>query len=330
MRSRRSPADQEAVARRLELLSAELTTVRGEGEPPPATHDPLSVAPLPVDPGAGGPVEAHTRVRLDEEQPIEQEPAVDEPPPSSAPPSSAPPPLPHPGRHADRRAGVGRAPRVLGALVPPTLRGRVTVGPGQLAVVAVAVAVGLAVTAWWVARADAEPRPVGVDPTPAAGLVEPAEEEAPASPAGPEEGEVVVDVAGKVRDPGIATLPAGARVVDALDAAGGARKGVDLTGLNLARVLVDGEQVLVGVDPAPGGAGSPAGGDRGGPSGAPLRLNTADQAALEELPGVGPVTAGAILDWRAEHGHFSSVEELLEVDGIGEATLDDLRELVAP
>ncbi len=324
MRTRRTPAEQEAVARRLELLSAELTTVRGEGEALPVPHDPLSVAPLPVDPGSGGPVEDHTRVRLaDEEAPIEDSPVP-------GPPSSPPPPLPHPGRHADRREGAGRVLGLLAALVPPTLRGRVGVGPGQLAVVAVAVAVGLAVTAWWVARADAEPRPVDVAPTPAAGLVEPAGEEAPAGEAGSEDGEVVVDVAGKVRDPGIATLPAGARVVDALDAAGGARKGVDLTGLNLARVLVDGEQVLVGVDPAPVGSGAPSGAPRGGPAGAPVRLNTADQAALEELPGVGPVTAGAILDWRAEHGHFSSVEELLEVDGIGEATLEDLRELVAP
>ena len=133
-------------------------------------------------------------------------------------------------------------------------------------------------------------------------------------------------MAGKVRRPGIAVLPVGSRVVDALEAAGGARRGVDLTGLNLARPLVDGEQVLVGVAPAPGVAGtltSPA------PEGTSLvNLNSADLAALDTLPGVGPVTAEAIVSWREDNGGFTSVEELLEVDGIGEATLEDLAPLV--
>ena len=138
--------------------------------------------------------------------------------------------------------------------------------------------------------------------------------------------ELVVDVAGKVRRPGIAVLPPGSRVVDALEAAGGARRGVDLTGLNLARLVVDGEQILVGVAPAPGVAGSLG---TPPPEGASLvNLNTADQAALETLPGVGPVTAEAILAWRTDNGGFTSVDELLEVDGIGEATLEDLAPLV--
>lgn len=137
---------------------------------------------------------------------------------------------------------------------------------------------------------------------------------------------MVVDVAGKVRRPGIAVLPAGSRVVDALEAAGGPRRGVDLTGLNLARPLVDGEQVLVGVAPVPGVAGTltspaPAGGSL-------VNLNSADLAALDTLPGVGPVTAEAIVSWREDNGGFTSVEELLEVDGIGEATLEDLAPLV--
>ena len=136
----------------------------------------------------------------------------------------------------------------------------------------------------------------------------------------------MVDVAGKVRRPGIAVLPPGSRVVDALKAAGGARSGVDLTSLNLARPLVDGEQILVGVAPAAGVAGSlgsptPSGGTL-------VNLNTADQPTLETLPGVGPVTAEAILAWRTDNGGFSSVDELLEVDGIGEATLADLAPLV--
>jgi competence protein ComEA len=139
-------------------------------------------------------------------------------------------------------------------------------------------------------------------------------------------GTVVVDVAGRVRRPGIARLPAGSRVVDALRQAGGARGGVDLSSLNLARVLVDGEQILVG--PVPGGAGpTQAGpGPAGGPAGQSGRvsLNSADLAQLETLPGVGPVTAQKILDWRAEHGAFSSVDELLEVDGIGAKTLAEI------
>ncbi len=127
-------------------------------------------------------------------------------------------------------------------------------------------------------------------------------------------------------DPGIAVLDAGARVVDALEAAGGARAGVDLSGLNLARVLVDGEQI------AGRGPGARRGrGRRGGrarrPAGPLVNLNTATQAELETLPEVGPVTAQAILSWRDEHGGFTAVDELLEVDGIGDATLAQLAPL---
>jgi competence protein ComEA len=129
-------------------------------------------------------------------------------------------------------------------------------------------------------------------------------------------------VAGKVRRPGIAVLDAGSRVVDALEAAGGARAGVDLSALNLARVLVDGEQVLVGV-PAPVGAGTATEVAPGAP-GPLVNLNTAGMAELETLPDVGPVTAEAIIAWRTEHGGFTSVEELLEVDGIGDATLETI------
>jgi competence protein ComEA len=133
----------------------------------------------------------------------------------------------------------------------------------------------------------------------------------------------VVDVAGKVRRPGIATLPVGSRVVDALRAAGGARPGVRLGGLNLARVLTDGEQVVVGVPPPSGLAASALAGPSGVPSGATpiVDINTASQAELEALPDVGPVTAQAILTYRSENGAFRSVDELLEVSGIGDATL---------
>ena len=115
-------------------------------------------------------------------------------------------------------------------------------------------------------------------------------------------------------------LDNGARVVDAVKAAGGSRRGVDLSSLNLARVLVDGEQIVVGGPPAPAtGAAAAAG---AAPPGGPLvNLNTATEAELETLPEVGPVTAQSILSWRTEHGGFTSVDELLEVDGIGDATL---------
>jgi competence protein ComEA len=136
-------------------------------------------------------------------------------------------------------------------------------------------------------------------------------------------------VTGKVRHPGIAVLDAGARVVDALEAAGGAKPGVDVSGLNLARVLVDGEQVVVGL-PAPTGAAAaaslPTGATTGATTGAPtlVNLNTATEAELDTLPEVGPVTAASILTWRDQHGGFTAVDELLEVDGIGEVTLSKL------
>lgn len=131
---------------------------------------------------------------------------------------------------------------------------------------------------------------------------------------------MTVDVAGKVRRPGIAVLDEGARVIDALEAAGGVRAGVDVAGLNLARVLVDGEQILVGVAP-PAGVAATTVPTTGAPPAALVDLNTADGAQLETLPEVGPVTAASILAWRDTHGGFTSVDELLEVDGIGEATL---------
>ncbi len=202
--------------------------------------------------------------------------------------------------------------------LPPTLQGRVALGGAQVAVLALAVSLGLVVTAWWVLHTDdagvlvPAASPVGAQPSP---LVTPSSTAAPS-------GTVVVDVAGLVRRPGIATLPAGSRVIDALRAAGGVRRGVDSASINLARLLVDGEQIVVGVDPPPGVAASSSG---PAPAGAGLvNLNTADQATLESLPGVGPVTAQAIMTWREENGGFRAVDELVEVSGIGEATLAKL------
>ena len=207
--------------------------------------------------------------------------------------------------------------------VPPTLVGRLRLGSGQLAAVALLVAVGLAVTAWWVLRsrpsvdpvasASVAPRPTALVPL-STSAPSPVGSSSSASP-----GMVVVDVAGKVRHPGIARLPAGARVVDALRAAGGVRRGVSLTALNLARVLVDGEQIVVGVRAAPGVAASAASVPGAGTSAPLVNLNTADESQLETLPDVGPVTAAAILKWRADNGSFSSVDQLLDISGIGDA-----------
>ena len=144
---------------------------------------------------------------------------------------------------------------------------------------------------------------------------------------------VVVHVVGQVRRPGVQRLPPGSRVADALAAAGGATKGADLARVNLARVLVDGEQVVVPAPGDPDPPGAPNGGATGG-SGSPpggsdlVPINTADLAELDTLPGVGPVLAQRILDWRAEHGRFTAVDELGEVSGIGEKLLERLRPLV--
>ena len=148
-----------------------------------------------------------------------------------------------------------------------------------------------------------------------------------ASPAG-----VVVDVAGKVRHPGVYTLPPGSRVDDAIERAGGARRGVDLTPLNLAALLVDGQQIAVGrpgAAAAPVPAGAPAlGAAATSAVGAPVDLNTATLEQLESLPGIGPALGQRILDYRTAHGSFRSVSQLDDVSGIGPATLADLQPLV--
>ncbi|MEU1077532.1 MULTISPECIES: ComEA family DNA-binding protein [unclassified Streptomyces] len=146
-------------------------------------------------------------------------------------------------------------------------------------------------------------------------------------------GGIVVDVSGKVRSPGIRRLPPGSRVADALAAAGGVRDGVDVTGLNRARLLMDGEQVVVGVPGAvPGGAPPAAGsgGSAGAAAGTPVSLGSATVEQLDALPGVGPVLAQHIVDYRAQHGGFRSVDELREVNGIGDRRFEDLRPLVRP
>ncbi|MDJ1640827.1 ComEA family DNA-binding protein [Streptomyces sp. J15] len=167
----------------------------------------------------------------------------------------------------------------------------------------------------------------------------PASGEQPRGSGGSGSGQIVVDVSGKVHRPGVRRLPAGSRVEDALKAAGGVRAGTDVTGLNRARVLVDGEQVAVGLPPGlpvtgasgGGGTGSGSAGAQGGagPS-VPLSLNTATAEQLETLPGVGPVLAQHMIDYRTENNGFRSVDELRQVNGIGDRRFADLQPLVRP
>lgn len=297
--SRTSTSDEhaEAVSRRLATLSAELAAVRGD---PPVVH-------------------RHTQVR--DHRP--DEPVGPEADPTQAPTIPLPvipvPVIPVPGRHASRRLMGG-------------LSARPSLTAAHVAVIAVVVALAVGAAAWVALRSDPEPVPelvAAAEPLSSPSLPPtPASQPSPASSGSPSTagGDVTVDVAGKVRRPGIAVLPPGSRVVDAVEAAGGPRAGVDLASLNLARPLVDGEQILVGVG-VPAGVvgtlGSAGESDAGEP--APLvNLNSADLAQLETLPGVGPVTAAAIDQWRTEHGGFTQVEELLEVDGIGDATLAEI------
>jgi competence protein ComEA len=134
---------------------------------------------------------------------------------------------------------------------------------------------------------------------------------------------IYVHVLGQVATPGLYELPDGARAVDAVAAAGGFTEKADAAGINLARFVSDGEQIVVPAigEAAPGAVPGITGDGR-------VNLNTADSAALDTLPGVGPATAAKILAWRDEHGRFESVDDLLDVGGIGEAKLDAIRDLV--
>lgn len=303
MRSRRSAHEEaaEVARRRLQLLSAELAAIR----PDPGLEPPS----FPGRDGSGEPPDG-----LEASRPG------------------------RPGRHAARPvAGATRLGGWVQDRLPARVQGRVRIGAPQLAALAVLVAAAMGVLAWTSVRAgdpgDLVParsftstasESAAALVTPGAVPVGDASDAAP-SPAS----EVVVDVTGKVRHPGIVRLPAGSRVVDAVEAAGGPRRGVDLTGLNLARLLVDGEQVVVGVRPPPGVAASAASAPGvAGTAGPLVNINTATQTELETLPGIGPVTAQAILQWRSDNGAFSAVDELMEVSGIGEATLADVAPFV--
>jgi competence protein ComEA len=135
-----------------------------------------------------------------------------------------------------------------------------------------------------------------------------------------------VHVAGWVRKPGVYELAEGQRVIDAIDLAGGPRRGAELSALNLAALLTDGQQVLV-PGPAPAGGTSP-GIVPGTPGTTLVNENSAPAEELETLPGIGEVLAQAIISYREEHGPFTAVDQLEDVSGIGPATLEEIRDLV--
>ncbi|MEU8074514.1 ComEA family DNA-binding protein [Catellatospora citrea] len=203
---------------------------------------------------------------------------------------------------------------------PSALPGRSAFDPGRrglraLAAVA-AVVVALAAYLAWQARPSVEPAPEQV-PVPVAESGRPTASSSPAM--------LVVAVTGQVRKPGLVRLPTGARVADAIEAAGGVLPDTDLSAVNLARKVTDGELIAIGV-PGVAAADGPAAG--AGPGAGPVNLNTATLAQLDALPGVGPVLAQRILDHRTRHGDFRSVGDLRQVEGIGESKFAQLKDLV--
>jgi competence protein ComEA len=212
--------------------------------------------------------------------------------------------------------------------------------PGRAGVLALGVVgvIAVLVTLFTLARDDSPP--VTSAKLPPVQMVSSA---SPKPPAPAADAPVVVSVVGLVGEPGLVTLDAGARVADALAAAGGPLDGADLLELNMARRLADGEQIVVGIAPMPGEPatmGSSISPDPAAPPDAPsstgdaaaadgsVDLNSATEEQLDTLPGIGPVTAAAIIAWRDANGRFSSVDQLGDVDGIGPARLDKLRNRV--
>ncbi len=190
---------------------------------------------------------------------------------------------------------------------------------GELVGLVALLAVTLGGAGLWYVRSL--PRPVEVAAAPSGGTAP-----APASASPSPEVVLLVDVAGWVRRPGVYEFTEGARVIDAIDAAGGARSGAVLEALNLAAPLTDGTQILVPREGQEGAAPAPVTG--GAVAGGLVNVNSAIATELEELPGIGEVIAQRIIDYRTENGPFATVDELLDVSGIGDAILESIRELV--
>jgi len=225
---------------------------------------------------------------------------------------------------------------------------RVRADPGRAGAIALAAIAAIAVLVTIFTLMREEPAPVVSAKLPPVDMAASATRSPAPSPSAGLNQPVVVSVVGLVHTPGLVTLAPGARIADALKAAGGTTEGADTVGLNMARQVEDGEQIVVGIAPAKGqtavlGSSVSSGTAAAGPPsstaarpGTPgragksevINLNTATVQQLDALPGVGPVTAGAIVAWRAAHGKFASVDQLGEVDGIGPGRLEKLRPLV--
>lgn len=135
---------------------------------------------------------------------------------------------------------------------------------------------------------------------------------------------LIINVAGKVKNPGVYQLPQGSRVVDAIEAAGKQLKGVDISDINLARILVDGEQILVGGSRIASGKAAP----KKITADNPLDINRASIAQLDTLPGIGPVTAQRIIDYRTKVGRINTVDELKKISGLGGAKFEEIKNLL--
>lgn len=224
---------------------------------------------------------------------------------------------------------------------------KVRTDPGRAGAIGLAIVAALAVLVTVFTLVRDRPAPVMSAKLPPVEKVSTASPRSSASPAAEPDHPVVVSVVGLVHTPGLVTLAPGARIADALQAAGGAVNGADTIGLNMARPLGDGEQIVVGLAPAPGqptalgssvASGStptskappprPGSGSVKPKAGEAVNLNTATVQELDALPGVGPVTAAAIVAWRQANGRFTSVDQLADVEGIGPARLEKLRALV--
>ncbi len=201
-----------------------------------------------------------------------------------------------------------------------------TLSRGELVGLVVVVAATMAGAGLWYVRSL--PKPVTI----AAGAPQPtapgaiAPTSAVASPTGPP---IIVDVTGWVHEPGVYEFAQGDRVIDAVDRAGGAKSGADLSVLNLAAPLTDGTQVVVPKEGAAGSAAvAPGATGSGAASGGLININTASATEFETLSGIGEVLAAAIVDYRTENGPFASVDDLENVSGIGPATLEEIRDQV--
>ena len=204
-----------------------------------------------------------------------------------------------------------------------------TLSRGELTGLVVLIVLTLAGTALWYTRSL--PRPVQIAAGPAVSAVPfPGPTGIAAPPGSPQASgatsstSVTVDVAGWVRRPGVYEFAPGDRVIDAVERAGGGRRGADLSAVNLASLLTDGAQILIPRAGVGVGAGT-SGGATGSGGSTLVNINTATEQQLETLSGVGPVLAGAIIQYRTQHGSFHTVQDLLDVSGIGPATLEELR-----